>query len=390
MMRILEVILAPAVAGAETLVSGLARVWREGGHEVDVLALDPPSPAQAGAARALFGYEVPTSRARYRGSRAPVKQLSRLTGIRTALSAGGYDIAHSHCLQPNMYTRIGRLLTRTQTPVVTTIHSASDELDYASAYIRLAESSLQTQTAAVVAVSSRAAQQYKKVFPALAPKVWTIPNGVPRGILPRTRAQSNAPEVFLATSRITPQKDIESLVVGFDEFCIQHEGLGRLLIVGSSDDAEYFAHVSTVCRGLRSARRIEFLGPRGDIPSLLAEADVFVHSALAENHPISVLEAASAGIPVVATALPEVKACIGAEGYYFAPGDPSGLAGALATVAREWDAAQGKAAALAVRVKSDYSIERCARRYMMLFEHALSGSRTGVTDLSRLVSRADR
>ena len=52
-------------------------------------------------------------------------------------------------------------------------------------------------------------------------------------------------------------------------------------------------------RGL--TERIDLLGNRGDVPGVLASADVFVLSSRSEGFPVSILEAMAAGLPVVAT-----------------------------------------------------------------------------------------
>lgn len=54
---------------------------------------------------------------------------------------------------------------------------------------------------------------------------------------------------------------------------------------------------------------VSFLGKRDDIPALLGQSDIFVHSCLQDNQPFSVMEAQMAGLPVlVSTAggLPEM------------------------------------------------------------------------------------
>src|SRR5207247_1656821 len=47
--------------------------------------------------------------------------------------------------------------------------------------------------------------------------------------------------------------------------------------------------------------RVRFLGPRGDVPDVLASTDVFFLPTRAEGFPVAVLEAMAAGLPVVAS-----------------------------------------------------------------------------------------
>jgi glycosyltransferase involved in cell wall biosynthesis len=82
--------------------------------------------------------------------------------------------------------------------------------------------------------------------------------------------------------------------------------------------------------GLESA--VELLGNRDDVPSLLADADVFVLSSASEAFPISVLEAMAAQLPVVASAVGGIPELVVHDetGLLVAPGDPHALASALA------------------------------------------------------------
>jgi L-malate glycosyltransferase len=363
--RILEVILAPTVAGAETLVAGLDRVWRRQGHEVEIIALDPPG--SAGAAKAatdLFGRRLPLARAGYRGSRPLLKQSSRLLGLADAFRTGQYDVVHAHALQPNMYARAARILTRVDVPVIVTLHSASDELDYANRFVRLSERALQHQAAAVVAVSPRAGEWYRQAFPRSRHKVAVIPNGIPWDTTSEG-AHRSPPKVFLALCRISPQKDIETMLDGFDQFWRGSTHPVTLLIAGAPlADSDYADRIMARRESLTCAADVQFLGPRADVPDLLGYADVFVHTAKAENHPIAILEAASAKLPVVAARIPEVERCLGPAGYYFTPGESKGLATALHAVVNDWPKARSQSESVSKHVRSEYSMTLCAERYM--------------------------
>lgn len=54
---------------------------------------------------------------------------------------------------------------------------------------------------------------------------------------------------------------------------------------------------------------VAFLGKRDDVPALLGQSDIFVHSCIQDNQPFSVMEAQMAGLPVLvssAAGLPEM------------------------------------------------------------------------------------
>jgi len=78
-------------------------------------------------------------------------------------------------------------------------------------------------------------------------------------------------------------------------------------------------------RGMR--RRIEELA--GDIPELLAAADVAVSAAVWEGQPIWLQEALAAGCPIVATDVGGTAAVVGDAAVLTPPGDAGALAAAV-------------------------------------------------------------
>ena len=72
----------------------------------------------------------------------------------------------------------------------------------------------------------------------------------------------------------------------------------RLAIIGEGDNQGHYARRA---RRLGVLKQISFLGGRGDIPQLLNAGDLLVHPAYDENTGTVLLEAITAGLPVLAT-----------------------------------------------------------------------------------------
>ncbi|MFC2055594.1 glycosyltransferase family 4 protein [Chloroflexota bacterium] len=74
-------------------------------------------------------------------------------------------------------------------------------------------------------------------------------------------------------------------------------------------------------------KRILFPGFLNDFPSFLMGSDIFLHTALKDPHPIAVLAAMAAELPVVAFAVDGVKEQVidGGTGYLVPPGNVNGL-----------------------------------------------------------------
>ena len=74
------------------------------------------------------------------------------------------------------------------------------------------------------------------------------------------------------------------------------------------------------------ADRVQFLGAVDDVAGLWGAADLCVHSSLTEGLPNAVLEAMTAGVPVVGTDIPGMREALGDERFLVGIGDASALA----------------------------------------------------------------
>ncbi|MCG6942430.1 MAG: glycosyltransferase [Thiohalocapsa sp.] len=88
-------------------------------------------------------------------------------------------------------------------------------------------------------------------------------------------------------------------------------------------------------RGL--AARVRLMGFREDLAGLLSCLDIVVHPALMEGLGVSLLQAAAAGVPIVASAVGGIPEAVqdGVNGRLVPPGDPARLAAAVHELLRD-------------------------------------------------------
>lgn len=127
--------------------------------------------------------------------------------------------------------------------------------------------------------------------------------------------------------RLIYAKGVQDLVEAFKMFLGERTDL-RLRIVG---DGNYRRELELSCQWLINSGKITFYGERKDVIDILEESDIFVNPSYSEGLPTSVMEAASVGLPIVATDVGGTNEIISnmESGLLIPPGQPEMIAGAI-------------------------------------------------------------
>jgi len=140
-----------------------------------------------------------------------------------------------------------------------------------------------------------------------------VPNGVDltrfHNAKPLSRSDfgfSNDDILLIYAGRIAQEKNLEFL---FQAFAGVSEVVPNayLLIVGGGQK-EYMDEIQAIPAELEVQDRIRFTGmiPYDKLPSYIAMCDVFVTASVTEVHPLSVIEAMGAGLPIMGIESPGV------------------------------------------------------------------------------------
>jgi glycosyltransferase involved in cell wall biosynthesis len=135
-----------------------------------------------------------------------------------------------------------------------------------------------------------------------------------------------------AVGRIDTWKGVDVLLDAWPT--IRSSRPGAMAVVAGPAVADKQAYASGLEARAASLAGVRWLGPRGDVPDLLADLDVFaLPSTRPEPFGLALVEALASGVPVVATAAggpAEIVAGLGvAEARLVAPGDAAALAAAI-------------------------------------------------------------
>lgn len=173
--------------------------------------------------------------------------------------------------------------------------------------------------------------QYLNKFGITNDKIALIPNGI--NLLDQNdRLKKNECNYyFVNIARFFPQKNHELLVNAFCKVSNEIHN-ARLVLVG---DGPLRTQIEKLVGSLSLQDKVIFMGVRRDIPTILAQSDCFVLSSRWELHPITILEAMRASLPVIATNVGGVADTVNNKsGILFESGDESGLVQAMLSVAR--------------------------------------------------------
>jgi glycosyltransferase involved in cell wall biosynthesis len=128
-------------------------------------------------------------------------------------------------------------------------------------------------------------------------------------------------------ARLSPEKDIASLLRAV-ALVVPAAPDFRLEIAG---DGPLRKELQQLAADLRLDRQVRFLGEVSDIPKLLGRSSLFVLPSQTEGISLTILEAMSRGLPVLATSVggnPEVVES-GTSGLLVPAGNPAALAHGL-------------------------------------------------------------
>lgn len=231
----------------------------------------------------------------------PAGTVARIRFLRRFLrSSRGNFIVHAHSSIAGAYVRVA-IRRSVDRPVVYTPHCYSFERRDVSAPVRLAfrvvEWLLSFNTTAYGACSPREAELSH--WPLSSPRVVSVPNVQPPG-LPQSNPTSDVTNLrIVGNGRLGPQKDPGFFAEAFSAAARTYPDLQAEWIGGGTDqDID-----------MLRAHGVEVTGwlPRAEALDRMARCDLYLHTASWEGFPISVMEAAGIGLPVVARREPYLR-----------------------------------------------------------------------------------
>jgi glycosyltransferase involved in cell wall biosynthesis len=348
-MRIARVLTRLNLGGPARQVLASDPLLVQRGHDVRVLT-GTPAPGEGDLFDALTtrGLDVVRVPALVRRI-APVKDLFAARELRRELSAFRPDVLHTHASKAGYLGR--RALRRSpdaeRVARVHTFHGHVLEGYFGPGLSRrliAVERELAAETDRIVAVSHATADDLVRLGVAPEEKLVVVQPGIdlaPFLELPRGESRDRGelrgligagPDdvVVGVVGRLAAVKRPELALDVFELLAAQHPGL-HLAFVG---DGEERRGLERRIGGLSGpgAERVHLLGAREDMPVVLADLDAVLLTSRSEGLPVALVEAAAAGLPVVATAVGGVEEVVAHERTGFLGTSAEELAYGLATL----------------------------------------------------------
>lgn len=288
----------------------------------------------------------------------------------------GPDIAHI-----NNFTQFAPVVKALNPGMKLVLHVHNEwlsQLDRQTMESRLASIDL------VVCCSDYITSRTREAFPAHAPRVRTLHNGVDCSRFSQV-TPSRGDRRLICVGRISPEKGLHVIIEAFNTIAPRHPGL-ELHLVGqeritpreflvdlSVEDtvrslaAFYPGSYQKRIHGMLSpglSKRVFFTGhvSHSEMMARYSDAHIFINASFYESFGMPVAEAMACGLPVVATRVGGVPEIVedGVSGLLVRPGDPAGLGKAIELLIKDRGLREKVAAAGRERVKELFSWDRIA------------------------------
>lgn len=180
----------------------------------------------------------------------------------------------------------------------------------------------------------------------------------------RRHAIAAEARVLLFVGRIMSKKRLEDILVAF---ALLRSDLPKLILAIAGNvgqDPAYHARLLKMTEDLRCADGVRWLGflDEQSKPAAYAVAEAFVHASVSEGMALAILEAMSAGLPVVATRGCYMRQAAAAGALLECDQGPAALADALRPVFEDPALAARLGAAARAHVAEEHDWDRLARK----------------------------
>ena len=351
-IRVLHVINGEYYAGAERVQDLLAKDLPALGFSVGFACVKLDRFDELRESRDAPLYRVPM------WGRFDLRAAARVARI---VRAGGYRLLHGHTARTALIGGLAAAMTGV--PMVYHAHSPASH-DSTRPWMNringLIERLSLRRVGRVIAVSQAMAQhiEHEGFDPA---RIRVVPNGVPAAAGVPRRAKPGGGWTLGTVALFRPRKGLEVLLDAMA--MLRRQGMAvHLRAVGAFESPQYAAQLAARVERLGLTEHVTWTGFTCSVTEELLKMDLFVLPSLfGEGLPMVVLEAMTAGTPIVATRVAGIPEAIrhAQDGVLVDPGNAEDLCRAIADVIGgryDWSALRASAMARHAECFSDHAM----------------------------------
>lgn len=359
-MKIFYLITKSEIGGAQVNVYQLSKYFIEKGGVVAVMAY--PGGWLEFKVKKMGGKFYPN---RYlSNSPNPIKALKAIGEIKRAIQDFKPDLIGCHSTAAGF---LGRIAIRNKIPIIFTAHGWGFS-EGAGALRRMilmtAEKLVARYCWKIICVSEYDRQLALKYRIATEEKLITIHNGVEKERNNADNKQKDANIIsgrgikIVFVGRLTEPKDPILLLRAFNELEKELKDKAEVLIIGEGEKRK---ELERFIKNNELSEKVKLLGslPREKVFETLIGADIFVLTSNWEGFPITILEAMSCSLPIIATDVGGVKEVVNNEvGFLIKRSDKQGFKNALIQLIESPDLRFKMGKNAKERVEKEFSLER--------------------------------
>ncbi len=362
----------PTYGGSGIVATEIGMELAQRGHEIHLITYANPI-RLAHETPGVFYHEVEVSS--YPLFQYPPYSLALATRMAEVATQVGLDLVHVHYAIPHSVSALlASQMLGNRLPFITTLHGTDVTLVGSDpSYLPITRFAIENSPA-VTCISEHLREETRRVF-GVNRAIEVIPNFVNKGIYrrranPELRSLYATPDEKLVAhlSNFRPVKRILDCVRIFARLTAKVPS--RLLMIGDGPDR---TPAEGLARQLGVGDRVQFVGERKDVASLLGISDLLLLPSQMESFGLAALEAMACGaIPITTRVggLPEVVTD-GLDGFLFEPGDINAMAQAAETVFLSPGREQSMRAAGRRTAVTRFSSDDVIGTYLSLYERIL-------------------
>lgn len=360
----------PEGGGLENYAYQVAKRLSAGGCEITVVCHSVKQPGES----SLDGLRIVRLKPNWVVSNTPIR-FNLLSVILREINRFKPDLIHAHTPVPFSVDVAARASRRTHIPLVVTYHTSTlfknqfifDLLVRGYLLFQRVTLSQASRIAAVTGNTDQTMSRWKN-------KTVVIPPGVDTerfNSTPYPQARKNL-LLIAPLSRAYPSKGVDVLLRAMTEVIKAVPG-AVLNIAGGGELTEHYRQMAERAGCNRNTHLLGKI-PYAEMPRLMADNNIIVIPSIkSEGTPTVILEAQSAGRPVIGTRVGGIPELVhdGVNGYIVPPNDPAALSRCIISLLQQPERASQFGQAGRTQVEHDFTWDKITDKYIKLYHEVV-------------------